>query len=33
MFEHRFRSADAIEKVQVDEIAMDFLYALSLIHI
>jgi elongation factor P len=27
MFEHRFRSADAIEKVQVDEIAMDFLYA------
>ena len=27
MFEHRFRSADAIEKVQVDEISMDFLYA------
>jgi len=26
MFEERFRSADAIEKVQVDEIAMDFLY-------
>jgi elongation factor P len=26
MFEHRFRSADAIEKVVVDEIAMDFLY-------
>jgi elongation factor P len=27
MFEERFRSADAIEKVIVDEIAMDFLYA------
>src|ERR1035437_10514490 len=27
MFEHRFRSADAIEKVIVDEISMDFLYA------
>ena len=27
MFEHRFRSADAIEKVVVDEIAMEFLYA------
>ena len=27
MFEHRFRSADAIEKVVVDEVAMDFLYA------
>ena len=27
MFEHRCRSADAIEKVQVDEISMDFLYA------
>ena len=27
MFEHRFRSADSIEKVIVDEIAMDFLYA------
>jgi elongation factor P len=27
MFEHRFRSGDAIEKVVVDEIAMDFLYA------
>jgi len=26
MFEHRFRSADNIEKVNVDEIAMDFLY-------
>jgi elongation factor P len=26
MFEHRFRSADSIEKVVVDEIAMDFLY-------
>ncbi|MGA2569480.1 MAG: elongation factor P [Terracidiphilus sp.] len=27
MFEHRFRSADAIEKVVVDEIPMEFLYA------
>ena len=27
MFENRFRSADAIERVVVDEIAMDFLYA------
>jgi len=27
MFEHRFRSADAIEKVVVDETPMDFLYA------
>ena len=27
MFEHRFRSADAIEKVVVDEILMEFLYA------
>ena len=26
MFEHRFRSADAIEKVVVDEVSMDFLY-------
>jgi elongation factor P len=26
MFEHRFRSADAIEKVVVDEITMEFLY-------
>src|SRR6202451_4496229 len=26
MFEHRFRSADAIEKVVVDEIPMEFLY-------
>ena len=27
MFEHRFRSADAIEKVVVDEVSMEFLYA------
>src|SRR6201997_3673643 len=27
MFEHRFRSGDAIEKVVVDEISMEFLYA------
>ena len=27
MFEHRFRSADAIEKVVVDEVQMEFLYA------
>jgi len=26
MFEHRFRSADAIEKVTVDEVQMEFLY-------
>ncbi|HEX4029774.1 MAG TPA: elongation factor P [Terracidiphilus sp.] len=26
MFEHRFRSADSIEKVIVDEISMEFLY-------
>lgn len=26
MFEHRFRSGDAIEKVVVDEVAMDYLY-------
>jgi elongation factor P len=26
MFEHRFRSGDAIEKVTVDEINMDYLY-------
>ncbi|MGH9560398.1 MAG: elongation factor P, partial [Terracidiphilus sp.] len=26
MFEHRFRSADAIEKVVVDEVQMEFLY-------
>jgi elongation factor P len=26
MFEHRFRSADSIEKVSVDEVKMDFLY-------
>ena len=26
MFEHRFRSGDAIEKVTVDEIPMEFLY-------
>jgi elongation factor P len=26
MFEHRFRSGDAIEKIVVDEITMDFLY-------
>jgi elongation factor P len=26
MFEHRFRSADAIEKVIVDEVTMEFLY-------
>src|SRR5271166_3574385 len=26
MFEHRFRSADAIEKVIVDEVSMEFLY-------
>jgi elongation factor P len=27
MFEHRFRSGDAIEKVVVDEVPMEFLYA------
>ena len=27
MFEHRFRSADAIERVIVDEVAMEFLYS------
>ena len=27
MFEERFRSADAIEKVVVDEVSMDFLYS------
>ena len=27
MFEHRFRSSDAIEKVVVDEVSMEFLYA------
>ncbi len=27
MFEHRFRSGDAIERVVVDEIPMEFLYA------
>src|SRR5690348_6671985 len=26
MFEHRFRSADPIDKINVDEIAMEFLY-------
>jgi len=26
MFEHRFRSADAIEKINVDEVNMEFLY-------
>ena len=26
MFEHRFRSGDAIEKINVDEVAMEFLY-------
>ncbi len=27
MYEHRFRSADAIEKVNVDEVQMEFLYS------
>ena len=27
MFAHRFRSVDSIEKVSIDEVAMDFLYA------
>jgi elongation factor P len=26
MFEHRFRSADAIEKINVDEVQMEYLY-------
>jgi elongation factor P len=26
MFEHRFRSSDPIEKINVDEVAMEFLY-------
>ncbi len=26
MYEHRFRSADAVEKVNVDEVQMEFLY-------
>src|SRR5207302_9149507 len=26
MFEHRFRSADAIEKINVDEVSMEYLY-------
>ena len=26
MFEHRFRSADAIEKISVDEVKMEYLY-------
>src|SRR5919109_3658395 len=26
MFEHRFRSADAIEKITVDEVKMEYLY-------
>ena len=26
MFEHRFRSSDPIEKISVDEVAMEFLY-------
>src|SRR5262245_909862 len=26
MFEHRFRSADAIEKITVDEVQMEYLY-------
>lgn len=26
MFEHRFRSGDAIEKINVDEVAMEYLY-------
>lgn len=26
MFEHRFRSGDAIERINVDEVAMEFLY-------
>src|SRR5438046_10516250 len=27
MFEHRFRSPDPIEKINVDEVDMDFLYS------
>src|SRR3569833_1738028 len=27
MFEHRFRSADAIDKVVVDEVAMEYLFS------
>jgi len=27
MFEHRFRSGDAIDKITVDEVQMEFLYA------
>jgi elongation factor P len=27
MFEHRFRSGDALEKIVVDEVSMEFLYA------
>ena len=27
MFEHRFRSPDPIERIIVDEVAMEFLYA------
>src|SRR6201991_3784123 len=27
MFEHRFRSPDAIEKITVDEVSMEFLYS------
>jgi elongation factor P len=27
MFEHRFRSADSVDKVVVDEVSMEFLYA------
>ncbi len=27
MYEHRFRSADAIDKVNVDEVTMEFLYS------
>jgi len=27
MFEHRFRSPDPIDKVNVDEVNMEFLYA------
>jgi len=27
MFEHRFRSSDAIEKITVDEVQMEFLYS------
>jgi elongation factor P len=27
MFEHRFRSADAIEKINVDEVVMEYLYS------